>query len=140
MLGNSFLPALIASAVLERLASGNFNPHDVWGSFSGDLIAYAIIVVMGAVVLWRLVGICIWRLEIRVQEDLHNRMFKHLMLLDSNFHANHFGGSLVSQVNKLAGAYVNVQDTIVFEFLPLGISIVFASIILLPRAPLYCGA
>lgn len=137
MLGNSFLPAMIVSAVLERLSHGDYNPHDVWGSFGGDILTYTIVVIMGAVVLWRIVGICIWRLEIRVQEDLHNRMFKHLMLLDSNFHANHFGGSLVSQVNKLAAAYVNVQDTIVFELLPLAISIVVASVVLLPRAPLY---
>jgi ATP-binding cassette, subfamily B, bacterial len=137
LLGNSFLPALIASSVLERLASGHFNPNDVWGSFGGDILVYAAIVFMGAVVLWRIVGILIWRLEIRVQEDLHNRMFSHLMQLDTNFHANRFGGSLVSQVNKLAGAYVRVQDTLVFEFLPLAISIAFASFILWPRAPLY---
>jgi ATP-binding cassette subfamily B protein len=140
MLCNSFLPALIAATVLERLAAGSFNPNDVWNSFGGDLLLYAVVAFMGAVVLWRIVSICIWRLEIRVQEDLHNRMFNHLMQLDANFHANNFGGSLVSQVNKLAGAYVRVQDVVVFEFVPLVLSIVFASVILFPRAPLYVVA
>lgn len=140
MLGNSFLPTLIASHTLERLSSGDFNSHDVWGSFGGDILLYAFITFMGAVVLWRLVGVCIWRLEIRVQQDLHDRMFKHLMDLDANFHANHFGGSLVSQVNKMAAAYVRVQDTVVFEFLPLAISITVASVILFPRAPLFVYA
>ena len=140
MLGNSYIPALLISQVLERLASGNYDPTNPWGSFGGDLLIYAAITTLGAIVLWRIVGMCIWRLEIRVQEDLYNRMFRHFMQLDANFHANNFGGSLVSQASKFASAYVRLQDVVVFELLPLALSITFASVILLPKAPLYVYA
>ena len=35
--------------------------------------------------------------------SIYQRVFDHLVRLSSNFHANHFGGSLVSQTSKLAG-------------------------------------
>lgn len=140
MLGNTFLPPLISSAVLERLAHGEFDANDIWGSFGGDLLLYAAIVFAGAVILWRIVGMLIWRLEIKVQQDIHNRMFSHLMALDAGFHSNRFGGSLVSQANKFGASYVGIQDVFVFEFAPLALSIAFASIILLPKAPLYVAA
>lgn len=140
MLTNTFLPPLIASTVLERLASGKFQPGDPWGSFGSDILLYVGISFLGAVVMWRIVSFFIWTLEMRVVRDLHNRMFKHLMSMDAHFHANHFGGSLVSQVNKAANAYVNLQDICVFEIGPLVMAILFASIILLPRAPLYVVA
>jgi ATP-binding cassette subfamily B protein len=136
-LGNSFLPPLIISAVLQRLASGDFTPGDAWGSFGNDILLYIGVTFMGAVVLWRVVSITIWRLEMRVVQDLHNRMFAHLMQLDSNFHANHFGGSLVSQVNKLANSYINIQDVFIWEVYPLVLSVVFSSVILYPKAPQY---
>lgn len=137
VLFNSFLPPLIASTVLERLAAGDYSPNDPWGSFGSDMVLYAAIAFTGAVVLWRIVSMTIWRLEMHVVQDLHNRMFKHLMQLDSNFHANRFGGSLVSQVNKMANSYINVQDVLVWEIIPLTLTIAFAAIILLPKAPLF---
>ena len=135
MLANSYLPALVATHVLERLSSGDFTPNDIWGSFGRDILLFAGLAISGAVILWRLVGYSIWTLEIKVQQDLHDRMFKHLLTLDTNFHSNRFGGALVSQASKFASAYIRVQDTVVFEFVPLALSLAFTSIILWPRMP-----
>lgn len=33
-----FLPAIVMAHVLNRLAKGQFTPHDVWGSFGGSLV------------------------------------------------------------------------------------------------------
>ena len=46
------------------------------------------------------------------------------------FHANKFGGSLVSQTNKLNGAVERFWDTIIWSILPLVISLVGSIIIL----------
>ena len=46
------------------------------------------------------------------------------------FHANKFGGSLVSQTNKLSGAIERFWDTIIWSILPLAISLVGSLIVL----------
>ena len=46
------------------------------------------------------------------------------------FHANKFGGSLVSQTNKLSGAIERFWDTIIWSILPLVISLVGSLIVL----------
>jgi len=134
---HQFLPPLIVAGILERLASGNYNPNDWWASFGGDLVWYAALSIAGAVFAWRVVIWFIWQLEIRVQRDVYSRVFGHLMALDSNFHANNFGGSLVPQTNKLTGAYTTAADTTVFEMYTLGIALCLSSIILWPRAPIF---
>jgi len=137
---HQFLPPLIVADILDRLAGGRFTPGDWWGSFGDSLIAYAALVVTGAIVGWRVVVWCIWQLEMRVQRDLYSRVFTQLMHLDTNFHANNFGGSLVSQTNKLTGAYVTAADTTVFEMYTLVTALVLSSVILWPRAPLFVVA
>jgi ATP-binding cassette subfamily B protein len=134
---HQFLPPLIVATVLERLASGDFNPNDWWGSFGGDLLTYAALTFLGGVVAWRVVIWLIWRLEIKVQRDLYDRVFRHLIALDSNFHANNFGGSLVSQTAKLNSAYITIADTALFDIYTFVIAIMASSYILWPRAPIF---
>ncbi|PID99664.1 ABC transporter [Candidatus Saccharibacteria bacterium] len=78
-----------------------------------------------------------WRVEQRVQQDIAEEVFAHLMGRSADFHANHFGGSLVSQTSKLMGGYVRVQDTTLYQVYPMLAGIGFAVIILSTRAPLY---
>jgi len=59
------------------------------------------------------------------------------MDMSATFHSNRFGGSLVSQTNKLTSAYLRLVDPTVFNVLPLIVSIVATAVILAPRAPLY---
>ncbi len=130
-----FVPPLIIAGILERLTNGDFKQGDVWGSFGNDLILYIVILFTGGVVLWRLAVILLWLLEIRVSRDMHQNIFNHLMKLDTTFHANHFGGSLVSQTNKFVAAYVRILDTTVFSLSSLVLSFVFTTVILWNRAP-----
>jgi hypothetical protein len=75
-------------------------------------------VVLGWIVTWRIVDYFLWRLEARVQGDMAQRCFGHVIGQSADFHANSFGGSLVSQTNKLMGSYVRIADTTVFQTLP----------------------
>jgi ATP-binding cassette, subfamily B, bacterial len=134
---HQFLPALISADILRRLSAGDFNPHDVWGSFGSQLMWYGITIIAGAIIAWRIIIYLLWTLEIRVVKDIHSRVFTHLLGMSANFHANRFGGSLVSQANNLASAYVQFQDTTIFILLPLIVSLGLTSVILLPRAPLF---
>jgi ATP-binding cassette subfamily B protein len=132
----NFLPPLIVATVLERMSTGDFIKGDLWASFGPMLLLYAGLTILGGVVLWRINIILIWKLEMLVLRDIHQRIFAHLMELSANFHANRFGGSLVSQANKFGSSYIRIADTTVFNMTTLILAFIFAGIILAPRAPM----
>jgi ATP-binding cassette subfamily B protein len=134
---NQFLPPIILANVLNRLSTKNFDAHHIWNSFGGDLLAYAALTLFGGVIAWRIVDSLAWRLEGNVEQDIARKVFDHLLSLGADFHANHFGGSLVSQTNKLMGSYIRMADTTIYQVVPLIASLLFATIILAHRAPLF---
>lgn len=137
VLANAVLPPLIVADVLQRLSQQDYVPNDVWGSFGSSLILYAALLFIANVIIWRIIDGCVWRLEGKVQQDLAQKVFKHLTSQSADFHANNFGGSLVSQTNKLIGSYVRIADTTTFQTLPMIVSIIFMVIILSTKAPLF---
>lgn len=134
------LPPLIAANVLRRLSQGDFTEGDVWGSFGYQIILYAAVTIIGGVVIWRIVSFLVWTLEGRVVRDLFQTMFNHLMVMDTSFHSNTFGGSLVSQTGKLIGSYIRLQDTFIFQIYTLLVSMVFIAAALYGRAALFVWA
>lgn len=134
---SNIIPPLILANVLSRLAAHDYQEGHVWASFGPSLVLYGVLVLFSGVVMWRIVDYMVWRLEGAVLRDIANKIFEHLMHQSSDFHANHFGGSLVSQTNKILGGYIRVADTTWFQTLPMFWGIVFAAIVLASRAPLY---
>lgn len=137
ILVQQFLPPIILATVLNRLSNGDFQSNKLWESFGPELVTYATLIFLGGVVLWRTVDAFAWRLEGKVERDIAQKVYGHLLNQSADFHANHFGGSLVSQTNKLMGSYIRTADTTIFFVLPLLSSLVFAGIILAKRAPLF---
>lgn len=136
VLGNNLLPPLILAGVLDRLGRQDYIHGQLWQSFGDEILAYAALVFFAGLVLWRLVDAVLWRTEAKVQRDLAQRVFRHLTEQSADFHANHFGGSLVSQNNKLLGAYIRIVDTTFFNTIPLFVTILASSIILATKHPL----
>jgi ATP-binding cassette subfamily B protein len=137
VLANTVLPPLIVTDVLDRLASGDYQPHQVWASFGTSIVEYAVLMFLGGMVAWRIVDLFVWRLEARVERDLARRCFAHLIELSADFHANTFGGSLVSQTTKLMGSYIRIADTTLFQMLPLTCVLGGVVAIMSVKAPLY---
>lgn len=137
VLVNQFIPPLILASVFSKLSKHDFTTHHVWASFGPQLVIYAILALFGGIVMWRVVDKFNWRLEANVERDIAQRVYNHLLSQSANFHANRFGGSLVSQTNKLMGSYIRFADTSTFQVLPLLSSLTFATIILSKRAPVY---
>jgi ATP-binding cassette, subfamily B, bacterial len=135
----NFLPPLILANILDRVEKHDFIPGDLWGSFGHQLLLYGAIFVLGGVILWRIGILLIWTLENNVIRDIHQNIFKHMISLSATFHANRFGGSLVSQANKFASAYIRVADTVIFEVSNLILSFIFTAVILWRRAPFVVG-
>jgi ATP-binding cassette subfamily B protein len=137
LLFNEFLPALIVSGILNRLAQGDFVRGHIWGSFGPQILLAVGLSAFGGTVLWRTNQYFNWKLEGLVGRNIHLEVFNHLMNMSATFHANSFGGSLVSQTNKLVGAYVRMTDTTLFSVGGLFWSLVFSNVLLVRRAPLF---
>jgi ATP-binding cassette subfamily B protein len=134
---NNVLPPLIVTDVLNRLARHDYVTGQMWTSFGPSLIAYAVVLILAGAFTWRIVDFFAWRLEGRVQRDLAQRCFGRLIGQSADFHANTFGGSLVSQTNKLLSSYIRIADTTIFQLLPLVCLLTGIVSIMVPRAPLY---
>lgn len=97
---------------------------------------WTLIALYGASELWtsvignRLITYIVWTFETAMQRDLYARCFSKLTNQTLFFHSNKFGGSLVSQTNKLVGAVERFWDTIIWSVLPLIISLVGSIIVL----------
>jgi ATP-binding cassette subfamily B protein len=135
-LASTFLPNLILANVISRLGHGTFQPGHVWASFGSSILAYAGLMVLG-VIGWRVVDFFDWRREAYVQRAMARDIQAHLLSQSADFHANRFGGSLVSQSNKFLGSYIRISDTTVYVVLPLLSSLVWTAVILAHRAPLF---
>lgn len=127
---NTIVPPIILANVLSRLSSGAYEQGEIWGSFGPLLLTYAVITLASGLVFWRMIDFLVWRLESRVQQNMAQQVFSHLQKQSADFHANSFGGSLVSQTNKLLGSYIRIQDTTLFMVLPLILSVIFSVIVL----------
>ena len=137
VLVNQIIPPIVLANVLGRLSKGDYQTNDVWGSFGGALILYAGLLLLGGLIIWRLIDFILWRLEGHVQRDIAREVFDHLTTESADFHANNFGGSLVSQSNKLLGSYVRMADTTLFGVIPLILTVLFSVIVLAHTAPLF---
>lgn len=137
VLGMNYLEPYIQAQVLQRISDGDFDSSNLWASFNTEIIAYAIAAIMTGIVGWRINIWMIWNLEMRVIRDIAQRVFDHLISLDANFHANRFGGSLVSQTNKLVGSYIRFTDAMIFNLYTLVVAMIATIVILGPRVPIY---
>lgn len=135
-----FFPSVIAARALDRLSTGNFDPHNIWNSFGTEITWYIIVSILGAIIAWRIVIMLIWQLEAKVMRNINIEAFNHLMHMSAGFHANRFGGSLVSQVGKLSSSYMRFADTTVFTVGQLLLSFIFTAFFLIPLVPMYVAA
>lgn len=134
-----FVEPLIISKVLQKISTGSFDVNNLWASFGQSLIYYSLAVVASGIIGWRIIVYCNWNLQLLVVRDMSYKVFSHLMRMSPSFHANRFAGSLVSQSNKLAGAYIRFTDSTIFNLYTLVISLVATIVILAPRVPVYAG-
>lgn len=109
----------------------------LWRSFGSSIALYATLLLLGGTVTWRIVDRFAWRLEANVQRDLARRAFGHLVEESADFHANSFGGSLVSDTNKLLGSYIRIADTTMFQVLPLLVTVVAVVVATVGRSPVF---
>lgn len=100
---------------------------------------YILLLVTGLVI-WRVQVVLAWVFEVRGIQRIMIRIFDHLQQQSSSFHANRFGGALVSNANKFVGGYERFMDEITWSVVP-GICMLLGSVAALATvSPMYAGA
>jgi ATP-binding cassette subfamily B protein len=137
LLVHRFLPTLIVADILRRLATHDYVQGDLWGSFGPEMLLVIGMTAFGGLVLWRLNVYFNWKLQGHVLKDINQEVFDHLLSLSSKFHADNFGGALVSQTTKLANSYIVLTDTTTYTVSLLFWGVVFSSVLLWNKARLF---
>ncbi|MBC7746609.1 ABC transporter ATP-binding protein [Pedobacter sp.] len=122
----SFVGPFFIALLLGKLQAGGLTLDSTW-----PLIGlYALTQLYGEVIGWRLNLYFTWTMETAAQRDLNKRIFEALSKQSLTFHANRFGGALVSQTTKLTGSFERFWDTLIFQLVPTVTSIIGAITIL----------
>jgi len=108
-----------------------------------DLLMTLFIILGLKLVSWiflRIHGFITPYLQARVMADLQQSSFSYLIKNSYRFFTNNFSGSLVRKVNRLARAFEDITDQVLFNIIPLAVvtSIVFG--VLFFRHPALAGA
>ena len=78
-----------------------------------------------------------WKMEIYAIYNLSNLCFDAISAQSMQFHNNRFSGSLVSQANKFTSAYERFMDVLVWDILPMAVSLISSLIILFVQIPIF---
>lgn len=121
-----YLAPYVLSQIFDRIQRGNVTLANTWT----DIALYACLLIAGSVVGWRVATWGIWKLDAYAMRDLSVQIMGALSSHSIGFHANRFGGSLVSQTTKLVGALERFWDMVIWQVTPFVVAIVSATIIL----------
>ncbi len=129
------VPPLIVASVFNKIQN---TPVDQlkFSDFQVQIFLYGFLMLV-SVLIWRVQVWFLWKFEIKTIEEIASFIFDHLQRMGSNFHANRFGGSLVSQTNKFLGAYERIMDEFTWSVTTGIVSFVTSLIILTAVAPYY---
>ncbi|MCA9333144.1 ABC transporter ATP-binding protein [Candidatus Saccharibacteria bacterium] len=124
------IPPLIVSKAFDELQSAYItNDPIIYRDFRSYVLAYVSFLIC-AIFVWRIQVIFVWIYELRSMKRIMEFLFNHIQRQDSAFHANRFGGSLVSQVNKFVGSYERIMDEFTWS-ITTGVVAYVASILIL---------
>ncbi len=126
VLASSFASPFIISRILQDVQANTIQLQRSWVL----IILYVVAQIWGELLGWRLNLFLVWTFETASQRDLYKRIFAKLTSHSMSFHANRFGGSLVSQTSKLISAFERFWDTVIFQLIPAIVSILATIIIL----------
>ncbi len=115
--------------VISRLLTMIQEDTVTWESARPLVVAYALTQIFGSIVGWRIALYTAWTFEVKGMRHLYERILDHLTRQSMGFHSDRFSGSLVSQANKLTGAFEDFWDTVIWQVVPVVTTVVAAVVI-----------
>lgn len=125
-LSSAFIGPLVIAGILSSIQAGTIALASSWA----PLLLFIGTQAYGEIIGWRLNLFATWTFETAAQRDLYHDIFKKLSSETLDFHANRFGGSLVSQAGKINGAFERFWDTVIFQVVP-SLTAITAAIVIL---------
>lgn len=125
---------LLVSVIFSKLAAGNIEALKQLNLAVIFLGIAAIEIV--SLLLWNVIVRMFWRVQDVIMKDLSMTVFDHLGTMSARFFANRFAGSLVNQSNKFVGSFERLTDALSWNVFKLLVSLVYTTVVLLPRAPI----
>ncbi len=124
------IPPLVIAEAFNKLQSLYAHHQAItFASMKGYFIVYSLVSI-GSIILWRTQAYAAWKYAILTQKSIMDHIFDHLQHMDSRFHADRFGGALVSQANKFVSAYERFHSDFNWNIIN-GIAAFLASLIVL---------
>ncbi|MDO4612197.1 MAG: ABC transporter ATP-binding protein [Candidatus Saccharibacteria bacterium] len=103
------------SQIIGMLSAGDFEI----ANYTEVLLLTLLPVALNNIVLVRIGDWLDWSLDAKCGEYLSQMAFNAVINQSMTFHSNHFSGSLTSQVNKFAGAFIDLKSNFVWDLFPL---------------------
>ncbi|PID99459.1 ABC transporter [Candidatus Saccharibacteria bacterium] len=100
------------------------------------VLMYSAIIIAGDVFFWRLALYFCWTFQVDSMRDAYRKIFHTLSSQTMDFHANRFGGSLVSQTSKFVSALDRFWDMIVWNVVPM-LTMIVGAVVALTLASLW---
>ncbi|MCA9348388.1 ABC transporter ATP-binding protein [Candidatus Saccharibacteria bacterium] len=117
----TFIGPLIISRFIDQLqANADISLNSLWPL----IFAYSLTQLYGEMLGHRLTILSAWSFEIQAARNIHHHVYNHLLSQPMKFHSDRFSGSLVSQTNKLTGAFDRFWDTVIFQITPSATAVV----------------
>ncbi len=132
----SFANPYILGLVVDRIGEGGVGADQVFDVFGPLIVALIASNVIGQVCS-KLQDYALAKLEINADYELATQVFQTLSNQSMTFHANRFGGSLVSQTTKFLAGYSALMESFIYAVVPIVCSAVFTLGMLAPRIPVY---
>lgn len=130
VISQTIIPPLIVANIFRQLQNAYAaNQNITLDMFMPSFLLFAFFMLAG-MAFWRIQSYYVWLLEIKIRRDIGNEIYNHLQAQSQRFHANRFGGALVSQTNKFNGAYERLMDDLIWNIIP-GITTLFFAVIVL---------
>lgn len=105
-------PLLIAS-VLLGIQQGTVSFASSWWL----IIAYVGLQIISQIVGYRISMYAMWDVQVLGARNIYNEVYDQLSRKSLDFYNDNFAGSLVSRVNKLAGAFMAFWNMIIFQIM-----------------------
>lgn len=121
---STVLTTTIAPIFVSQLLTGIASGKATFNGSVGILISYAIILILGTVVIFRITIGMIYIFETKLQAYIAGQVFKHLSEKSLVFHSNRMSGGIVSDAGKLNGSVERFWDTIIFMAIPITTTII----------------
>ena len=132
----TFGSPFVVARVIDRVSAAAVGSDQVFSVFGPYIAAFISVNALGQLS-GRLQDYGIWKLTIRANYLLATRAFDTLSNQSMTFHNNRFGGSLVSQTQKLLTGYTVLLESFIYSIIPIVMTAVFTIALLAGTAPLF---